>query len=112
MKILGIDPGSSRTGYGLISDQPLFLIASGVIDVKEKNSHKKIIKLAAQYEKILEKFKPDLVAIEKLFFSRNVKTALEVSQARGVLIYLTLKNKIALTMLLSIRVKILFVFMS
>lgn len=97
MKILGVDPGSSRVGYGLINDRPLSLIASGVIDIKEKNPNQKIIKLAAKYEDVLEKFKPDLVAIEKLFFSRNVKTGLEVSQARGVLVYLTLKSKVALT---------------
>ena len=96
MKILGIDPGSSRTGYGLITDKPLKLVASGVINLKEKDPNKKIIKLAAEYEAVLKKFKPDLSAIETLFFSRNVKTAIEVSQARGVLVYLTLKNKVAL----------------
>ena len=105
MKILGIDPGSSRTGYGLITDRPLKLLASGVIDLKEKNLNKKLLKLADGYQKILGDLKPDLVAIEKIFFARNAKTAMEVAQARGVLVYLTVKNKIALTEFTPMQVK-------
>ncbi len=96
MKILGIDPGSARVGFGLITDHPLKMLDSGVIDLKEKNINKRFLQLADQFEKLLNKTKPDLVAIEKIFFARNVKTAIDVAQARGVFVYLTLKNKIAL----------------
>lgn len=96
MKILGIDPGSSRTGFGLITDHPLQLLKSGVIDLKEKDINKKIFYLASYYEELLTNLKPDLVAIEKIFFTKNTKTAIEVAQARGALVFLTLKNKIRL----------------
>lgn len=96
MTILGIDPGSSRTGYGCITDHPLRFQTAGVIDFKEKDPNKKILILADRYQKLLDTLQPDIVAIEKIFFSRNVKTAIEVAQARGALILLTLKNKIAL----------------
>jgi len=99
MRILGVDPGSSRCGYGLIekNGSKLTLIDYGLIEVKEKDINHKLTFLAHDYKKVLKKLKPDLVAIEKIFFSRNVKTAMEVAQARGVLIYLSLKENVILT---------------
>ncbi len=93
MKILGIDPGTSRIGYGLIKDgSELKLIDCGVIEITEPD--KKILILGKKYAKLLKKFQPDLVAIEKLFFAKNKKTALGVAQSRGVLILKSLEAKI------------------
>jgi len=96
MKILGVDPGSSRCGYGLINKEgsKLSYIKAGLIEVKESDINQKLLYLASDFKKILEQNRPELVAIEKIFFSKNIKTAIEVAQARGVLILETLRQKI------------------
>lgn len=99
MKILGVDPGSSRTGYGLIEKQGsnLKLIRAGVLEIKETDPGQRLFYLGKDFERLLKKLKPDVVAIEKIFFTKNVKTAIGVAQARGLLIYLTAKRQIPIT---------------
>ncbi len=88
MKILGIDPGSSRTGWGLIEKQGshLKLLAAGAIEIKTKNPNQKLFYLAKDFQKLLQKTRPEAVVVEKLFFTKNIKTGIEVAQARGVII--------------------------
>lgn len=87
MKILGIDPGTSRIGYGLIeTNKGLRFLDYGVLEISGAD---KLRVLAKRYETLLKKLAPDLVSIEKLFFAKNKKTALEVAQARGVIILKT-----------------------
>lgn len=93
MKILGVDPGTSRIGYGLINDRPLELLDYGVLEISEKTS-KKFLLLAEKFEKLILEAKPDGAVIEKIYFAKNQKTAIEVAQARGILLFLLLKNKI------------------
>lgn len=93
MKILGIDPGTSRIGYGLITDRPLKLLDYGVIEIKEK-TNKKFLLLAEEFKKIVDEFKPDIAAMEKIFFAKNQKTAIEVAQARGIMMFILLEKKI------------------
>lgn len=87
MKILGIDPGSTLMGFALLESNQNALkpITYGVLKIKAKNLPDKLIELSKGLKKILEKEKPDLAGLEKLFFSKNKKTALEVAQARGVI---------------------------
>ena len=96
--ILGIDPGSSRMGYGLIEQQgsKLKLVKAGTLEIKEKDVNQKLLALASGLKALLKTVKPDLVAVEKIFFSKNVKTAIEVAQARGIIILITLQNQIPL----------------
>ena len=87
--ILGLDPGIADTGYGVIScDKGKFLcLAYGSIKTKVQNSlSERLETLDKELEKIIEKYQPELVAVEHLFFNKNVKTALIVGQARGVLL--------------------------
>lgn len=94
MKILGIDPGTNRIGYGLIEKNgELKLIDYGVIEIKKKSS---VLEMTKRFSNILKKFRPDLAAIEKIYFSKNRKTALNVSQAKGMLILKVLENRIPL----------------
>lgn len=93
MKILGIDPGTSRIGYGLINDRPLKLINYGVIEIKDKTI-KKFLTLSEKLEKLINEFKPDAASVEKIYFAKNQKTAIEVAQARGIIILSLLKKKI------------------
>ena len=96
MKILGIDPGTTRAGYGVIESKSgqLRLLKSGVLKVLAKDKNRRLLELANEFEKLIKKEKPDLVALEKLFFVKNIKTGMDVSEARGVFKIIVLKNKI------------------
>ena len=97
MKILGLDPGTSRIGYGLIdAGRSLTLIDYGVLEITSGSEPEKIFRLGEQLGKLLEAFKPAAAGVEKLYFAKNQKTALAVAQARGVIIYALMGKKIPL----------------
>ena len=85
---LGIDPGTATTGYGLVrlaQDGSLVAVKYGVIlTPKDDSAPARLEMLYNQLRDILNEYKPDTAAVEKLFFSRNVTTAIAVGQARGV----------------------------
>ena len=85
---LGIDPGTATTGYGLVRLMPdgeLVAVSFGIISTpKDATPSARLEMLYNDLRKILKKHKPDTSAVEKLFFSRNVTTAIAVGQARGV----------------------------
>ncbi len=96
MIILGIDPGTATTGYGLIKvpddllgrkfDYDLELVDYGFISTpKDTLMEKRLVMLHHDLEKLLDQFKPDLIVIEMLFFGSNTRTAIAVGQARGVM---------------------------
>lgn len=89
MRILGIDPGIATVGFGIIEfDRNSFkTIEYGAVITPAHTAMPKRLKMAYDdMTYIIEKFKPDEVAIEELFFNTNVKTAIMVAQARGTLI--------------------------
>ena len=90
IRILGIDPGSSRIGFGLIEKKgsALSLIKTGVIEIPKGEAAEKLNALAIEFKKLIAESKPHAIGIEKLFFSKNVKTGIEVAQARGLLLHL------------------------
>ncbi len=98
MKILGIDPGSARIGYGLIKKNKsnFDFIDAGLLEIISKDKNLRLLDLEKSFSSLLKKEKPDLVSMEKLYFYKNMKTAIEVSQSRGVLTFLVIKNKIPL----------------
>ena len=98
MKILGIDPGSTRIGYGLIKKEKneLSFLQAGLLKISAKNKNQRLLDLEKSFSRLLKKEEPDLVALEKLYFVKNQKTALEVSQSRGVLVLTILKNNLPL----------------
>ena len=85
---LGIDPGTATTGYGLVRllpDGELVAVKYGVIlTPKEASASARLVMLYDQLRDLLQEHAPDTSAVEKLFFQSNVKTALAVGQARGV----------------------------
>jgi crossover junction endodeoxyribonuclease RuvC len=87
---LGIDPGTATTGYGLVRltrDGELVAVSFGVISTpKGETPSARLEMLYDQLRALLKKHKPDTAAVEKLFFARNVTTALAVGQARGVVL--------------------------
>jgi crossover junction endodeoxyribonuclease RuvC len=85
--ILGVDPGLARMGYGVIVQKGSQLKAMeyGTITAEaHTDGEKRLVVVFEKLQRVLRKAKPDEVAIEELFFARNVKTAISVGQARGV----------------------------
>lgn len=87
---LGIDPGTATTGYGLVRLTPegaLEAVAYGVIVTPPHTpAHQRLLTLFEDTKDLLALHQPDTYAVEKLFFQRNVSTAMAVGQARGVVL--------------------------
>jgi crossover junction endodeoxyribonuclease RuvC len=95
--ILGVDPGIADTGFGIIAAEKNKLICLGYGSIKtsaklDLADRLEIINL--ELSKLIKKYKPNLIAVEELFFCNNAKTALIVGQARGVIILTAKLNKI------------------
>ena len=87
--ILGIDPGYGRTGWGVIEKVKgeWVLVDYGCIETSIKDPFvDRLSELYNQLQIILKKYKPTRVGVEDLFFAKNVKTAMKVGQARGVIL--------------------------
>ncbi len=96
MIILGIDPGTASTGYGIINapddilgrefSYDIKLVDYGFISTpKDIVMEKRLVILHHEIDKVVTKFKPDVIVIEMLFFGANTRTAIAVGQARGVI---------------------------
>ncbi len=108
MVILGIDPGYGRLGYALLekNDKEERLIDYSCIETSsKKKKEERFLKISEKLEKIINKYKPDILAIEKLYFTTNQKTALTVSEVRGIIIYIALKNKMKIVEYTPLEVK-------
>jgi crossover junction endodeoxyribonuclease RuvC len=90
MLVIGIDPGTARTGYGLVETSisgALKLIRYGVINTPAGDPMaQRLTQLHDELQAIIAEFKPEMAAVEQLFFQKNVSTALSVGQARGVVL--------------------------
>ncbi len=87
--VLGIDPGTAITGYGLVWGESgdLRLVDYGVITTpSDKSQPQRLQEIYRQLTALIQERQPAEAAVEKLFFSRNVRTALSVGQARGVVL--------------------------
>ncbi len=88
MKILGIDPGSRRTGYGIVQvrgDQAV-LVAAGVVKTTDQSFPDRLGTIFSGLEAVIREHAPDEVAVETVFVSHNVNSALKLGQARGAAI--------------------------
>lgn len=90
MRIIGIDPGMAIVGYSILDlDEKggMNLVSSGSIQTSSKDSEpKRLLEIYNDLQTIIKKFNPDAASIEKLFFFKNQKTVMPVSQARGVIV--------------------------
>jgi crossover junction endodeoxyribonuclease RuvC len=97
MVILGVDPGFARTGYGIIESRGsnLKLIDYGIIETDSKIDFSiRLKKISGELEKIIQEYSPTIISVEKIFFCKNTKTAINVSHARGVIILTASKNNL------------------
>lgn len=92
MIIFGIDPGTATTGFGVIESNPklkggLALIEYGcIVTPKEMEMPRRLFSIQQDLQALLQRYKPDCIAIEQLFFGINSRTAMTVGQARGVVL--------------------------
>ena len=87
MKILGIDPGYGRCGFGVIekNGQNFILIEYGCIETsKDLRLGQRLLQIDQALTELIKKHQPDMAGVEELFFAKNVKTAMAVAEARGV----------------------------
>ena len=108
MIILGIDPGTTTTGFGIIEAEKnnLKLLDYGIIETKPKKPlAEKLAEIYKDVKRVIKETKPDLIAVEQLFFFKNVKTAMAVGQARGVILLAAERNKISILEFTPLQVK-------
>lgn len=111
-RILGIDPGTGRLGFGVIDvmgGRPVLVDAGVITTPPHTDQSERLATIFDELSQIIEETKPHVFAVEKLFFAQNVTTAISVAQARGVVLlagkraslelheYTPLQIKIALT---------------
>ncbi len=108
MKILGIDPGTATTGFGLIekSGAKLNKLDAGVISTpKTEPMHDRLKMLYDDLTELVKQYQPDRMAVEKLFFTNNITTAMSVSQARGIVLLVAAEHNIELAEYTPLQVK-------
>ena len=89
MRVLGIDPGSETTGWGVVegSGRRYGLVAFGTVKANPRERFPaRLLKIAVGVEALIERFRPDVCAVEEAFFAVNAKTALKLGQVRGVVL--------------------------
>lgn len=109
MLILGLDPGTAATGYGFIKKEKgeTRHIAHGVIKTPSGlAAAKRLFLLHRELAEIIKKYRPELAAVEKIFFFKNQKTVIEVAQARGVILAAAAQNKIKVAEFTPLEIKI------
>ena len=96
MIIVGFDPGLATLGYGVIKKEqrgkPIMLDYGVVSTPKEENLAVRLCMIEKGVKQIIEKYKPDEIAIEELFFAKNVTTGINVAHARGVVLLTCVKE--------------------
>lgn len=118
MIILGIDPGTATTGYGVIKipedilgrefNYDIELIGYGnIFTDKEKPMPDRLWKLSRELDILINKYQPDAIAVEMLFFGANLKTAITVGQARGIVMMSAAKHRISISEYTGPQVKLM-----
>ena len=116
MRILGIDPGIGRLGWGIVEVQSAILRRDsgqeckvqsfGCIETNPKLSvEQRLLEIYQTLTEIIEKEKPDSMAVEELFFNTNAKTAMVVGQARGVVLLLGAQHNLPIGVYTPLQVK-------
>lgn len=108
MIILGIDPGIGRCGWAILEAEGARLEARdfGCIETSSKNETPKRLKeIHEEVLRIIQKYKPEVLSIEELFFNTNAKTAFVVGQARGVVLLAAAENNLPVSIYTPLQVK-------
>ncbi|MDD5750239.1 MAG: crossover junction endodeoxyribonuclease RuvC [Candidatus Pacebacteria bacterium] len=108
MIILGIDPGTATTGWGAVKKskkQPELMDYGAIFTSPKQTTGERLSKLHAEISSLIKQIAPDVLVIEKLYFFKNLKTALPVSEARGVILLAASQQKIKVVELTPLQIK-------
>lgn len=109
MIILGLDPGTATTGYGVVKkdkSRKFSFISCGCIKTEpDKSAGERLKKIYREVGKLIKKYKPDLVSVENIYFFKNLKTAMPVSQARGVILLAAAEKKLPICDITPLQMK-------
>ena len=108
MIIIGIDPGTATTGYGVIEKNGMNLscLSYGCIQTMPSSLPEKRLEIIYnELNKIIKKYKPIALSVENVYFFKNLKTAMPVSQSKGVIMLAAAKNKLPVYEITPLQVK-------
>jgi len=101
MIVIGIDPGLARVGYGVIEvrNRNPVPICYGCIGTsgKDQSTPGRLLQVYNEVTALIDKYQPAQIAVEKLFFTKNITSGMSVSEARGVILLLAEQRKIPVT---------------
>jgi crossover junction endodeoxyribonuclease RuvC len=100
MIVIGIDPGLARVGYGVIAvtDRKPGAVCYGCIESgKDERTAERLLHIYTELSALFNKYPPAHIAVEKLFFTKNITSAISVSEARGVILLLAEQQRIPVT---------------
>jgi crossover junction endodeoxyribonuclease RuvC len=110
MKVLGIDPGFERLGISVIEKEKgskeVLLFSECFRTSKDLPFYERLSAIGEELEMIIKKYKPDLLSIETLFIETNQKTAMRVSEVRGVIIYIAARHGMRICEYTPLQIKI------
>ncbi|MBI4058443.1 crossover junction endodeoxyribonuclease RuvC [Candidatus Gottesmanbacteria bacterium] len=109
MRIVGIDPGTATTGWGIVdhTHQAVTLVDYGIIATSPtKSLSERLETIFTDLSKLIEKYKPERFAVEQVYFNTNAKTALLVGHARGVILLCAQRHKLEVTTYTPLQVKL------
>jgi crossover junction endodeoxyribonuclease RuvC len=108
MKVLGVDPGYDKLGVAIVEKdlKKEKLLFSSCIKTKRGNDfEKRLLSLGEEFENIIKKWKPECVALETLYIHKNQKTAMGVSESRGVCTYIAAQHNLPIYSYTPIQIK-------
>lgn len=108
LKILGIDPGTGIVGFGFIEadNKTLKLIDAGVIRTPaHQATEQRLLTIYNEVDQLIKEYRPEWLSIEKLFFAKNVTTAMTVSQARGVIMLAAAQSNLQIAEYTPLQIK-------
>ena len=108
MVIMGIDPGYAIVGFGIVDykNNKFDLLSYGAITTEAKTDFSdRLIRIYEGVDSLIKKYRPDAIAIERLYFTTNQKTAIDVAQARGVILLAARQNLINVSEYTPLQVK-------
>jgi len=89
MRVLGVDPGSIKSGYGIIDERQneLIVVEYGVIRTTSQTPlAQRLLRIGNRLQQLIAQFHPQVLAVEDIFFARNAKSALKLGQSRGAIL--------------------------
>jgi len=107
MIILGIDPGTTRIGWALLraGKNSIKPIDYGCLEISEKSQGQRLEIIDKNIKFLIKKYKPSVIAVEKIFFFKNAKTVMSISEARGVIILIAQKKRLKCIELTPLEIK-------